>query len=691
MKNYYALLLLVFLFVTARPAAAQNAYYDALKLRSYMTPDGSQFKGNAKDYINAILGNARYVGAGGNPATAYAANPFINHYLPIPPPPENGSNTEAFLGTPPTAGTSPLSALGNLNVANLADGIAQFLIERGKEELDIAFIGRFQDFLKNYPEAQIAFPTTIGFISNIQSYNYAAMMPALKAAFQKDLGSLSTNLLGLRNITSNPAYLAAKTDSNPTKQQKALITRANDIAKFVTTVPGRAVIGALIISDGIARGTNPATVIDNVAQDPAFNRSATSGGPQDILGNSIQLIDLLSQSLRSTDEGAIWISKDQVAALVKDVPTFKLYLGLLLAQDQSQYKIQFGTADVGKLEAFLTNLYNNWDTTIDKFKSDFSTLASAASQASDDVKEILKIKVQNDQSGLILCADYATSISTFLKSAVNLVPDNLVSPAVNASRQDNSRADPLLAEARAIKTDIGNFTSVIDNLINSYYYIKSKNYSALILSTSSIFTSVANSGIFNDADNKMFLSLKNDYIKYGTFMASILEAKSGADVKAAIEAVALPAGSYSIKQNSAFNVSFNGYVGYGWDIHAGQGITAPMGFSFTRGMKDGQGFPPVTVFVGIIDVGALVSYRSNDTTTNSLKQQVTLESIIAPSAQVFIEIPKWPVAIGAGWRSTPKLSYSRHDNTFVTIPSKSVFNISVLIDIPIFTLHNASY
>jgi hypothetical protein len=66
---------------------------------------------------------------------------------------------------------------------------------------------------------------------------------------------------------------------------------------------------------------------------------------------------------------------------------------------------------------------------------------------------------------------------------------------------------------------------------------------------------------------------------------------------------------------------------------------------------------------------------------------VRLESIFSPSAQMFFELGGYPFAVGGGWRKTPKLFYSSN-STFTVVQSKNVFNFSVLVDIPFFTILN---
>jgi hypothetical protein len=182
-------------------------------------------------------------------------------------------------------------------------------------------------------------------------------------------------------------------------------------------------------------------------------------------------------------------------------------------------------------------------------------------------------------------------------------------------------------------------------------------------------------------------------IKYLSFAANLASATNSDEVKEAINAVALPPGSYSIKQKSSFNISVNGYVGYTWDFRKGKvyanGIYAPIGFSVSTGLSRKLG-GAVSVFASIIDVGAIVTYRIKNGETEELKQEIRLESIVSPSAQLLFAIPRTPIAIGPGWRRTPKLFY-KDDTDFTVVKPKDVFNLSVLIDIPLFTIKNNPY
>jgi len=182
--------------------------------------------------------------------------------------------------------------------------------------------------------------------------------------------------------------------------------------------------------------------------------------------------------------------------------------------------------------------------------------------------------------------------------------------------------------------------------------------------------------------------LRHSILKYGSFIATVAQAQNSDDVQNAIESAALPAGSYSIKQKTTGSIFVNGYLGYAFDISKYKlymnGMYAPIGISINIPFCKNHNAGAFTLFGSIIDVGGLAAYRLTNS-TDTLKQIIKLQSIISPSIQVLYEIPKTPFNICFGWRMTPSLYYSG-DKTFTTIESKHVFNLSLLIDIPFFTI-----
>src|SRR5690242_13712816 len=97
------------------------------------------------------------------------------------------------------------SMLSNLDVTNIADGLAQFLIKRGREELNVAFFNQLKEFLNDekHEECQVLFPETIDLLNKIDSYKYAAFLENLRNAFHTDLNNL---IIHLNQVIDLPKY-----------------------------------------------------------------------------------------------------------------------------------------------------------------------------------------------------------------------------------------------------------------------------------------------------------------------------------------------------------------------------------------------------------------------------------------------------------------------------------------------------
>ncbi|PIF34313.1 hypothetical protein CLU81_4952 [Flavobacterium sp. 9] len=660
-KSLLLLLFLVFssLVFCQKKMPSRSIYYDAKFIREHLDPDHNIFDG---DSIKSIL--KQYFPAQGF-TDALQKNPFLKEYVP-------DGYTASF-----TSGLlkNTINQVGGLDVTNFADGLAKFLVERSKEELNVAFFRKFQDFLKKYPEARIVFPTTVSVINNIAAYNYAAMLPALRASFQKDLNAISSNLLSLRDTSNYDGY---DTDD-------IIKVRADAISHFLNdSISGRSISAAIITADEIIKGTNTADIIDQIANDKACE-------PEDNFSNAILFVNLISKSLRSTEDHQVWITKQQVNDLVKDEIALRIYFGLLYEADKNSSRPVTFTTLSFTLQSFLTELNTKWnDPAGRKFIGSFRNLALKASSVADNTKSIMAITQKSEQPSIIQYAEYASSISDFLKLTVQLLPNNA---AIDST-------------ASKLTADIKKFVTVIDAATNLCYDIKSQNYSALILHTSLLLPEIK--GINPE--------LKEKYIKYGTFMANIVEAKSSDEVKAAIETAVLPVGSSSIKRETDFNISLNAYIGpfagYEYmptlkkeDRYAfSYGVTAPVGIAFswgnigkfksdgkpnTRGKGDNivdVGGKSFTIFVPLIDVGAVAAFRAGDD-GSKVASEVTLSNIISPGLYFYLGFGKCPISLGVGAQLGPQLREVTATDINVDKNYYVRYGLNLVVDIPFFNLY----
>jgi hypothetical protein len=201
-------------------------------------------------------------------------------------------------------------------------------------------------------------------------------------------------------------------------------------------------------------------------------------------------------------------------------------------------------------------------------------------------------------------------------------------------------------------------------------------------------------------------TFKTEFIKYGIFMANIVEAKNSDEVQAAVEAAVMPVGSSSVKRETDLNISLNGYIGpYSgteymptlkqdkWAFTAG--LTAPVGIALSWGNngkgKDRSdnkksGGKSLTVFLPIIDIGSFASFRmGND--SSKVASEVTLSNIVSPGLYFYYGLGKSPVSIGVGGQFGPQLRGISAKDVNIDKNYYLRFGFNIVVDIPFFNLY----
>ena len=687
MKNIFKLTVLLVILTVTR-SKAQIAYYDAVKLDAIFSA------GTLNDSTFKIASNILYNYSNKSDSNPFAVqaqfqtNPFVPAFYKVYTPTTPALTNLARINSlaPPNAGIwssgggafqQGLSSLGSTDVTAFADGIAQFLVDRAKAELDEAFFDKLKDFMDDYPEVETLFPNTYVLLNNFKSYEYANLLNTLKEAFDKDLKLLPADIIKLKDLDINDCLTGAASGYVNGSYCAECQVRVAKIKNFFSSDAGIFLLSGLQIGNGVLQKQPVPEIINSVVQ-PGFLLGYTNTGNPALavnIKNSLRLINTISQSIKSDQPGANYINNTDFDNLINNGPVQHLFFALLYQQIYNQDKAATmainGVNLVGK-EGILKP--NDVSGVINYLKNLYSQAKNLELIYATLEKDKLNLKADLSQDYIVL---FQTLQQVFQSSfALDIIDPNLSTTQV----------------ANQLNT-IAHFTNASLQIAND---ITVRNYNAAVMGTLSILSEVVNVHNAGDQDLKLFLS---SFLKYGSFASNIILAKNAGDAEKALEAVALPVGSYSIKQRSATNISVNGYLGYGFDIDPkhglyARGLYAPVGFSASIGLGPKLG-GALTFFASVIDVGALVSYKLQNTTasgsnTDTMKQEVRLESIFSPSAQIFFEIPRWPVAIGTGWRMTPKLFYS-NNSTLTAVPAKSVINVAILIDIPILTLHNTPY
>ncbi|HKH59227.1 MAG TPA: hypothetical protein VKA49_00270 [Flavitalea sp.] len=634
-----------------------------------------------------------------------------------------------------------VSAVGGLDVTAVADGLAQFLIKRGKEELNVAFFQRMKKFLEENIEAKTLFPATSVFLGNIASYRYAELLQSLREAFHRDLKNLLVNLDLLIDLPKYQQLLAALPEIRVAIRSAKIVSELSQ--------PGSSL--------------HPANLIHHLAYLNEWHEMDMN------LENSWKLLDIISESVRKQpfDIDTVEIKNGILKLSTREIKEDSTLSDTVLISGKfykvNKTRFPKGTLIIDSAYVPITRfdtVYTNevaWIRYIN-FHDDliskplalriylgliYEKLGNISFRLNDTtirVQDFMKAHV-NDifavadlvENFLVLANDVEQSVKdikardrqaltdedyyTYIDKAINIVEygfkvANTIKPGISADR----------------------YIVLARNANNLYKHIYSKNYNAAVMNGYLILKEILAKSKAAVEEKKRFLDVSgsasqrdqirtldsaltntNFYkdeterskaveriLKYGNVMAGIIKSKTPEEAESAIEAAALPAGSSSIKKNSAWNISLNAYIGgyysdYTNDIdkidgsNSKVGVTAPVGIAFSKGLghfRNGSSIGALSAYITVIDVGGIAGYRLNNDST-ALEQKITIDDIFSPGAYLvyglglpFLEYV--PLSIGYGWQYGSKLYFKQQDGTLgISDKSRWRGNWFLAIDIPL--------
>ena len=580
----------------------------------------------------------------------------------------------------PTLSPGPTMSiqLNGLSVTTFVNALAEVLVQRVKEELTINFFKKFQDEIskpENRP-LRILFPETFRVLNTIgeEIYQFQTFIEQLREAFDTDLINIYTNL-----------YILLDEENN--------LFQNNPWLKNI-------LLSSFNIIDSISRGENPGRIIEGLRPDDFSVDSTVTYNAK----NSIKLFQLLSFSLRDMDNtrNRYWITRSKLDKLFTDIRSessaFSYYLGLLYQKAKSE-NITF-RGDQNQIVNFWDTLFSVYST---MEKNETAQLMIRDFFLRLDLIEKFLNNAQMDQNQNIQIA--YNDIYNYFNAFQNLFgyTADIYNYAINEFNGQNA----IYEFKRDVEID--RYLSVTKSLGEIYLNINKRAFNTVIFNTVLIFDKIfveasKSSTPIGNATN--FAFVLNRLNKYGTFMAVVTEAQDTDQVKDAIEAMILPAGSARIKKNSSFNVAINAYVGL-FLGHENQvdikekkflnstGICAPIGVALSWG-RNSQATHKTswTLFFPIIDIGAVTAFRFRETGDESdTLPEFKLTNILAPGAYLVYGFSNLPISIGAGAQYGPQLRKVNMDNTTSTISNvitRSAFRLGafIAVDIPLITIYN---
>jgi len=659
----------------ANVSFGQSAFYDAMALSKKVKPDGSDLKLTIDDQevykiLLKYLPDLPNTASGKQIKDAFDKenNPFINKQgasILFP----SGSQNIVVDNT--IAASSSRFSEG-ANISKIADGLAQFLVERFKEELNIHFIGRFKNYLEAYPEAKTIFPQSYSVLKNIDTYQYASILLVLKEAFEKDIELLALHLPELRDLkysdcTSCPNGLSDKKKEKCVKRVNDCKTRIDSLGNYFKTEKGVLLMASLISIREIQQGKNPVAILNTLAEDKSMDNLPTN------LNNALKLSNLFSQNMLN-DIGR-WASPSEIKLFLKDKYAVKLFLGLLYQKAGNDLK--FAIKDkipVNKEEVTFRKILEEVKPKINLVKdfiSDFSKVSSELEGHFFSLKTVVESKQQ------LSFYDY----HKFFISLGDLVETSLKTEKLFALAKTNFTHPPEIKKA---------LDDYYRPSLNIAYDLYEKKYSAAVYGIADL---LINLGVNKEDD---FIS---GFKKYGLFVAEVSKAETSAEVKSAIASVALPVGSARIKRETQRNIALQAYLGgfFGSEFipelasnSTGAftaAVHAPVGIAFSLGTKNQTSW---TLFFPVIDIGAVTAYRFKDDQTEALPD-FTFQNILAPGTYLIYGFKHSPISLGVGAQMGPAVrKLSKNENGTIDLELNNRINwrigATLVVDIPLINL-----
>jgi hypothetical protein len=547
----------------------------------------------------------------------------------------------------------------NLSANNIGGAIGSFIAERFKQEVEIAFLQKFQDWIKTETIIAALLPQTKVVLTTYDPYQYTTFLQALREAFSKDVSNFPPDLekylanpkadpTVLGNISNEPYY-------NPAVYMLKLVLEIRNLASVINEI------------DSWATSTDPLIV------------NMPSGIKEYMVGLSIISNTLTTAAADSSDRSTFqYITPAQIQTALND-KNITYFVGLFLLKYKTPLSsIQFLLKDKNRLTLYA--IINGADQTkITSLSSWFtleSTCLTSVANSFSKIKSDIQSKNPVDPNDEYACIDSLTGsvqhILAFPFSDLGITIDST-----------------LLVDARIT-------TSLVQTAGDLYLDFQGKNYG---LALTHIITLLDTAKIGNP--NTMTLIQR-----YGSFAVSVVNAQSQDDVLSALETAALPVGSYQIKRNSVFSVELNAYAGVfgGLQVYSESnlpqgvrmttwigGFTAPVGLNFGWGCKGSDGkFAQYanSLFISLIDVGAITAFKLQSDATSTLPN-FTWNNILAPGIYYVHGIKKSLLSYGLGAQYGPELRSINSTSATIT-PAAWSARFFLAADIPFFNFYSKS-
>lgn len=637
---------------------AQTVFMDAVRLRACLDMDANgqwAFRNDTCTFNQVLPILARYVSRDAQVSVdlilqAYRRNPFMNGHASLDSnaiqiPRQFPGITSTVVNTKRRGvATPPSSSPGGFGVTALADGIAQFLVVRAKEEINAAFFKRFREKMNENPYLSRLFPGTTKELNQIgdQIYKFNLYLTTLRETFRKDMKRLPTQL----------AVVLQETDLVKAPHLNLLSHDALELTQLILDdYPVDSILYYCAFKAGFQQPWERNAVTDAKLRTRLEDLAA-----------GLRVVQLFSESLRSTDNSRTWMSMAEMSRHFRDDGTFYIYLGLLW-QKMEQRPIVFSNNrpfqnGLGKA-AFSA-----------EYLSELRRILRHVGEYHRSIRESLDSLKQNRlPGGKVAYEDYYQ----FFQGMFGLL----------------GTGSDLREIIMDIKYDGSKYEALDELFINFLQALNEFNFDVRQQHYTSAITDLIE--LFDLASGGTDYAFRDELLQYGHLIGAVAEAPSGEEVALIIDAIASPVGGSQAKKHHSFSVSINGYAGLAGGIQRLEGsenpafasVSAPLGLAFSKGLGRAGS---LSLFAPVIDVGALALLRFRDDNTVELPA-LEWRTLFSPGAYLVYGFgADLPFSLGAGIQYGPELRSV--DSTTGNTVTNSGWRIGgfLSVDIPVFNL-----
>lgn len=521
----------------------------------------------------------------------------------------------------------------------IIDATAQFLVDRVKEELLLAFFDRFLSEIDQSVELTSLMPNTYFLLKNNDVFKVPSMGEVWVTAFEEDLKNIPDNFEKM--VMSHPQYAEAKhmprlqlflMGSYVYQQSKKGIPALETLESFYTKFQD---------------------------SDLPWMRY-------------LNVLDLVQENVQKDNGSGEWIDKDAYKKVMGESETAATYFSAIIYhQDRPLFntlKIPVSTGQSFVLGSVLQSNVLNFTQKVGELFYVVNQLSSSSGtlEKSESIFHIF---------------DYAVELVYFSKPEYYFTTKyyQLYRPvafqtfeAFEAARSEDY-GQLLIKVAQMIEPLANARVEFLENRIAANPTLPNKQIKKEI---------------------KVLKGVVKNLVYYGGFMVDVLTATNPTEIKGVIEKYAAPVGSYRVKRQSTFSASLSAHPGFygGWEsTYSGTesqsfvtGVTAPIGLSLNWG-NSLYGIPvrnhSFSLYVPIIDIGAAFSYRWKNDANVGFPEQIQWEQVLSPGVHAVWGIGNSPMALMVGAQYTPLLRKITDSNNELQ-PNAWRLGAAITVDIP---------